>query len=259
LGTSSRSFRRSSRDTKTLFFLVAILALFLALSEILEFTELPFESLAGNFFASGSMTSVQFVTSSMTGFGYIGLFVLMFLESASLPIPSEVVLPFAGYLVFVGSMNFVSVVLVGTLAGLAGALADYYLAFKLGRPVVQKLFKWVGMKPEHLERAEMWLDTRGSWSILVSRFIPGLRSSISFPAGALRMRLRGFVITTAIGAFGWSALLVYLGYSAGSLWQTALAKSASVLPEAAIFAVGLASASYIVYFAFLKATRSRVQ
>jgi membrane protein DedA with SNARE-associated domain len=240
-------------------FLVAVLALLLALSEILEFVELPFESLVGSLFASGSLISVQLITSYITRYGYIGLFVLMFLESASLPIPSEVILPFAGYLVFTGSMNFVPVVLVGTVAGLAGALVDYYLAFKLGRPVVQKLFKWAGMRSEQLDRAESWLDTKGSWCILLSRFIPGRRSSISFPAGALRMRLRWFAIMTAIGAFGWSGLLIYLGYTASSVWQSALVPSGSILAEVAVFAVALVSACYIAYFALAKASRRRIR
>ena len=173
----------------------------------------------------------------------------MLLESASLPVPSEVVLPFAGYLVFTGGMNFAAVVLVSTVAGVVGALADYYLASNLGRPVIERLFRWSGMKPEHLNRAEKWLSEKGSWSILVARFIPGLRSAISLPAGALRMRLGAFVGMTLIGSFGWSVLLIYLGYSAGSVWQTALGRSSPVLTEVALFAAALGSASYILYFA----------
>jgi membrane protein DedA with SNARE-associated domain len=230
------------------YLLVAALTLFLSLSEILDYYELPFESQAAHLFASGSLISAGFVTSSMATFGYGGVFILMLLESASLPIPSEVVLPFAGYLVFTGSMNFPAVVLVSTVAGLLGALADYYVALRLGRPIVERLFKWSGAKPDHLVRAERWLDAKGSLTVLVARFIPGMRSAISLPAGALGMKLRTFAAMTAVGSLGWSTLLIYLGYSAGSLWQTVLGRSSPLLTEAVLFAAAIASASYVVYF-----------
>lgn len=218
---------------------------------MVDYFEIPFESLTAQLFASGSLISTGFITSSMAGFGYVGVFVLMVLESASLPIPSEVVLPFAGYLVFKGSMNFVTVALVSTVAGLIGSMVDYYIAFKVGRPMVERFLKRSGMRPEHLDRAEQWLGAKGSWTILVARFIPGLRSAISLPAGALGVRLRTFVTMTLIGTFGWSVLLIYLGYAAGDLWQTATAQLSPVLTEFGIFAVAFASTSYIVYYLYL--------
>jgi membrane protein DedA with SNARE-associated domain len=248
LKASTLTFRLSSIQPRTYLFYAALAALFITLTEIIDLFELPFESLPAHMLSSGSVISSGFVMSSMTTFGYLGVFALMLLESASLPIPSEVILPFAGYLVFKGSMNFGEVLVVTTAAGLAGALVDYYLASKLGRPVVEKLFKVSGLKPEHLDRAERWLSTKGSWSILIARFIPGIRSSISLPAGALRMKLSTFVGMTLIGCLGWSALLVYLGYSAGSLWQTALAQPSPVLTEAILFAISLVSACYVLYF-----------
>jgi membrane protein DedA with SNARE-associated domain len=244
-----RNSKLVSLDLRTYLFFAAFAALFVTLNEILDFFELPFESLPGHLLSSGSIVSVGLVTSSLAAYGYVGVFALMVLESASLPVPSEVVLPFAGYLVFKGSMDFTAVVLVSTAAGVVGALADYYLALKLGRPLVERLFKWSGAKPEHLNRAEEWLSKRGSWSVLVARFIPGMRSAISLPAGALRMKLGHFVGMTLIGSFGWSLLLVYLGYSAGSLWQGALAQPSPVLIEALLFGIALASVSYILYYA----------
>jgi membrane protein DedA with SNARE-associated domain len=194
------------------------------------------------------MISTGFVTSSMANFGYFGVFVLMVLESASLPIPSEVVLPFAGYLVFRGSLNFVNVVLVSSAASLIGSMVDYYLASKLGRPIVEGLFRWSGLRLERLDRAEKWLGAKGSWTILVARFVPGLRSAISLPAGALRMGLRTFVSMTTIGSFGWSVMLIYLGYSAGNLWQTALARLSPLFAEIGVLTAVLTSVFYIVYY-----------
>ena len=215
MNPSSRAVKLTSQDARTYLFVAALAVLFVTLSELLDYFELPFESLPGHLLSSGSLVSSGFVMSTMATLGYAGVFILMLLESASLPVPSEVVLPFAGYLVFTGSMNFAAVVLVSTVAGVVGALTDYYLAAKLGRPIIERLFRWSGMKPEHLDRAERWLSEKGSWSILVARFIPGMRSAISLPAGALRMRLGAFVGMTLVGSFGWSFLLVYLGYSGG--------------------------------------------
>ena len=243
-----RALRLTSFDARTYVFAAALAALFVTLTELIDFFELPFESLPGHLLSSSALFSTGFVMSTMASFGYAGVFILMLLESASLPVPSEVVLPFAGYLIFTGSMNFTAVVLVSTVAGVVGALADYYLASKLGRPIVERLFRWSGLKPEHLDRAEKWLSEKASWSILVARFIPGLRAAISLPAGALRMKLGPFVGMTLIGSFGWSALLVFLGYSAGSVWQTALARSSPLLTEVFLIAVALASASYVLYF-----------
>jgi len=256
LAISSRTPRLAPPNLKAYLFFAALATLSLSLVEILDYFELPFESFVGHLFTSGSLISAGFVTSAMTNFGYGGVFVLMLLESASLPIPSEVVLPFAGYLVFSGSMNFLAVVILTTVAGVAGALADYYLALKLGRPFVERMLKLSGTGGAGtLHRWEEWLGARGSWSILVARFIPGMRSAVSFPAGALRMRLRTFVAMTAVGAFGWSTLLVYLGFLAGNLWQTALVQQSPLLAEVALFAVAIASTSYIVYFVSLRLNR----
>ncbi len=163
MGLSLRIIKLPFPRTKICLFSIALVALFVSLSEIVDCFELPFESLAGHLFASGSLVSTGFVTDSMASFGYPAVFVLMALESASLPIPSEVISPFAGYLVFEGSMNFVTVTLVSTIAGLVDSMVDYYLAFMLGRPIVESFFEWLGAGPGHLDRAERWLSARGSW------------------------------------------------------------------------------------------------
>ena len=242
----------SSPNSRTVLFVAALILMAGSVAELLELVEFPFEAGLGHALTSSSFFSLNLVTSLMVTLGYTGLFALMFLESASLPVPSEVVLPFAGYLVFAGEMNIVIVLAVSTAAGLAGALFDYFLALWLGRPVVLRIFKWAGVKEEHLNRAEHWLDSKGSLSILISRFIPILRSVISLPAGALRMKVSTFTAMTAVGAFGWSVLLVYVGYSAGLLWQGALAQSAPALSEAGLVCVAAGSGAYVVYYLFTR-------
>lgn len=235
--------------------IIAVAALLLSLVELTEVVQLPFEGIFGGVVSSSFVSANSIVTLISTQ-GYLSLFVLMVLESASLPIPSEVVLPFAGYLVYLGSMNFALALLDSTLAGVIGALIIYYLALRLGRPFVDSLLRRFGMKPQTIDGAEKWMSTRGSWSVLVARFIPGLRSIISVPAGVFAMRIRPFVAMTLIGSFAWSAILIYLGYSAGQLWSSALASSSSLITNVVLALVAALSVAYIGYYYI---TRSRRQ
>ena len=178
------------------------------------------------------------------------MFILMTLESASVPIPSEVVLPFAGYLVFIGVMDFYLVVLVSTAAGVVGALVDYYLAYFLGRPFVAVLLKAFGLRASSLERAESWFGRSGQWTVFAARFVPVLRSVISLPAGLFRMKLTYFVLMTAIGCLGWSAILVYAGYLAGGSLSTVVASSSILLVDIVSVGAGVASLSYLAYYVY---------
>ncbi|HYC27035.1 MAG TPA: DedA family protein, partial [Nitrososphaerales archaeon] len=141
---------------------VAVVAFVIGLLQAVDVIELPF----GEFFAalSGSLVSASSLGTFMSNYGYLSLFVLMAIESASLPIPSEVVLPFAGFLVYAGTMNFWVAVGVSTLASLVGALIDYYLAIKLGRPFVVDLLKLFRLHKGALDRAEKWFERSGQWT-----------------------------------------------------------------------------------------------
>jgi membrane protein DedA with SNARE-associated domain len=226
---------------------VAFAALFLSVVELTDAFQLPLESRLGGAVSSGGLFSMDLLTS-LLNIGYAGLFILMALESASLPIPSEVVLPFAGYLVFLGKMNLVLAILDGAAALLVGALVDYYLALWLGRPVVYRLLRRMGISSTRLDDGERWVDSRGSWSVFIARFIPGIRSVISIPAGLLRMKLKTFVILTSAGSLIWSAVLVYAGYSAGPLWQSSLNSLSSFAGQAALVLIAVLSVLYVVYY-----------
>lgn len=227
--------------------IVAVAALCLSLVELGDVVELPFESNFSNAAASGSLFSIGLLTS-LLGIGYSGLFVLMAMESSALPVPSEVVLPLAGYLVFLGRMNLSLAVADATAAGVFGSLLDYYLALKLGRPVVHRLLGRIGVPSSRLDDGERWVDSRGAWSVFVGRFIPGVRSVISIPAGLLRMKLTPFVALTTLGSLIWSAALIYLGYSAGPLWQSALASLSAFADQVALLVVAAISILYVVYY-----------
>jgi len=225
--------------------ITAIIAAALSLTEIIDVVELPFESSIGSpHFASFLGNSIALVVST----GYYGLFGLMLLESASLPVPSEVVLPLAGYLVYMGKMSFGWALLVSTAAGVAGSLIDYYAALWLGRPLVYKFADKIRLKRSSVVKAEDWLNGKGSISVLLARFVPGLRSVISFPAGLLRMKVREFVAMTLVGAAGWSALLIFAGYSAGALWQTEAAQVTGAITTLLLYAVATFSLLYVAYY-----------
>jgi membrane protein DedA with SNARE-associated domain len=159
------------------------------------------------------------VTAVVSSWGYAGIFILMLLESSSLPIPSEVVLPFAGYLVSLGQFNFWLAMAIATIAGIAGSLMDYYIGYKgwnflnerriLGRVLFSK---------GRFEVAAGWFNKHGAIVVFLSRLIPGFRTIVSFPAGAAKMSLAKFVAYTTAGCLVWNGLLIYFGYFLGLQW-----------------------------------------
>ncbi len=150
--------------------------------------------------------------------GYAGIFILMLLEAAAFPIPSEIVLPFAGYLVSRGTLSFWLVVVYSTVAALAGSFIDYYVGLKLGNRFLtgSSSLPWIGVA--HLRRAQSWFDRYGGVAVALFRLIPAARVLISFPAGAYRMSRSKFAIYTLAGCLPWNFTLVYLGWLLGSSW-----------------------------------------
>jgi membrane protein DedA with SNARE-associated domain len=191
----------------------------------------------------------------MSSVGYASLFALMTLESASLPIPSEVVLPFAGYLAFLGAMNLWVALAVSTLAALFGALVDYFLALKLGNAFVESFVRRFGMGRKNLETAEKWFRKRGAWTVLGARFVPVVRSVISLPAGLFKMPIASFLLFTAVGCIVWNAVLIYAGYAAGALWQSAVDSSFSLFVNLLLAAFAAVAALYLAYYALGMRTR----
>jgi membrane protein DedA with SNARE-associated domain len=208
-----------------------------------------------------SVLPLDSINAFMSKYGYASLFALMGLESASLPVPSELVLPLAGALVYEGTLSFWPVVAVGTAAGLAGALVDYYIAAKLGRPFISGLLRAFHARESSLERAEGWFKKSGQWTVFAARFVPVLRTLISFPAGIFKMKLRTFSVLTLLGCFAWTIILVYAGMlaaAAGQSWNMAFASS----PEVADLLSGVVaaiSAAYLAYYLFMGAWGAMVR
>lgn len=151
--------------------------------------------------------------------GYFGIFILMAIESSVIPLPSEVVMIPAGYLVYLNKMNMTLVILAGTLGSLAGALINYFIAMKLGRPFIRKYGKYFLLKAKSIEKTEVFFNKHGEISTFVGRLIPLIRHYISLPAGLAKMNLLKFSIYTLLGALIWVSILSYFGYYLGASFE----------------------------------------
>ncbi|ABW02516.1 DedA family protein [Caldivirga maquilingensis] len=166
-----------------------------------------------------SLVNVIFIVENM---GYMGLFILMTLESLSLPIPSEVILPFTGYLIYIGRLSLIPALIDSVIASLIGSLILYLLSYYVGYSIVLKLGKYVGISRRHLDAAEQWFNKYGGVSVVLAKFIPGIRALISIPAGVARMNVWLFMLYTTVGSTIWNIVLIYIGLSLGPAWETGL-------------------------------------
>lgn len=153
------------------------------------------------------------VTSIISDMGYWGIALCMAIESCNIPLPSEMIQPFSGYLVSTGRFGFVEAVMAGTLGGTFGSVVSYYIgSFAMDSP----LLFWISEHKKNWLIA--WFDRYGDKTAFFSRLLPGVRTFISLPAGAAKMHLGKFIIYTLLGSLIWSTLLTYLGYIMGSNW-----------------------------------------
>ncbi|MFM9165067.1 MAG: DedA family protein [Solirubrobacterales bacterium] len=151
--------------------------------------------------------------------GLLGLVVLMFVENVFPPIPSEVVLPLAGFFVARGEFTFIGVLLAATLGSVLGSVFLYELARYGGRPFILRYGSVLRVQPEDLDRADAWFERRGPVIVLVGRCIPGVRSLVSLPAGTLKMSRLKYIALTTIGSLAWNAALIGAGWILGEEWD----------------------------------------
>ena len=161
----------------------------------------------------------NFVVMCIEATGYLGLFLLMFVESCGILMPSEVIMPFSGFLVADGSMNFWLVAIMGALGNLGGSLLAYWIGWKGGRPLVEKYGRYILLSKHDLDLADKWFSEYGSATTFFGRLLPIVRTFISFPAGISKMDIKKFSIYTFLGALPWSALLAYAGVKMGENWE----------------------------------------
>ena len=151
--------------------------------------------------------------------GYAGLALLMLAETVFPPIPSEAVLPLAGYLVERGDFNYVLVLLTSTAGSVLGATPRRAPSRRGGRPFAERFLRFAHLQPEKLDDAERWFARRGALIVLLGRCVPGMRSLVSLPAGLLRMPRLQYLGLTLLGSAIWNAVLVTVGYLLGSQWE----------------------------------------
>ncbi len=160
----------------------------------------------------------HFVINTIDALGYPGVFFLMLIESCGIPMPSEIIMPFSGFLVAEGKMDFWAVSFVGAFANLAGSLIAYWIGLKGGRALIEKWGKYVLISKHDLDLADRWFARFGNWTVFFGRLLPVVRTYISFPAGVAKMEIKRFSLYTFAGALPWSILFTWLGVKMGDNW-----------------------------------------
>jgi membrane protein DedA with SNARE-associated domain len=161
-----------------------------------------------------------FIVAVISTTGYFGVMILMAIESACIPLPSEVIMPFAGYLVSIGQFSLVGAATMGALGCNLGSTVAYYVAAYGGRRVFERWGAYVLISPAELDRAEQFFARYGAITVFVGRLLPVVRTFIAFPAGLARMPMLKFQIYTFVGSWPWCFGLAYIGYVLGARWNS---------------------------------------
>jgi len=185
-----------------------------------------------------TMTLTDFVIRFIEETGYSGILFLMTLESACIPVPSEVIMPFSGYIAWQHNLTLTGVVIAGALGNLLGSLLAYIAGLKGGRPFLRRYGPYILITDGKLRMADEWFERYGHEAILISRVLPVIRTFISLPAGIARMDLKKFIIYTFAGSLPWCLILAYSGYLLGPRW-TSLGPLFHTLDYAILIAIPL--------------------
>ena len=190
--------------------------------------------------------STAYINGLLASYGYFGLFWMMVLEGASLPIPSEIIAPIAGYLAAKGTFNFYIAAMAILAGNMVGVVIDYVIGYVVGKDVVYKHLHLFHIKKENIDAFDDWFNRNGGFAVFVSRMIPVLRGLISFPAGFARMPFKKFFIYSLIGSAIWDIVLMLFGYYLLSSSNLYIAMSSIAL---------LLLLFYIIYKTAIKKTR----
>lgn len=165
--------------------------------------------------------SVMFM-DFIASWGYVAVGVLMAAENACIPIPSELILGFSGYLIFAGKMHFAGALIGGMIGGIAGSLFAYIVGRMGGRSFVDRYGKYFFIKKSHVDLAQNWFDRYGIKAVFFSRMLPVVRTFISLPAGFAHVNMKRFLFFTILGSLPWTALILFAGMMLGESWQIML-------------------------------------
>lgn len=190
----------------------------------------------------------EWIQNLMDSMGYLGILLLMILENVFPPIPSELIMPSAGFAAARGDMSLGMVVLMGTLGSVIGTLPLYYVGKAFGEDKLvawaDKHGKWLTLSGKDIKKADDWFDRHGAGAVLFGRMVPGIRSLLSLPAGMSEMPLPKFLIYSAVGSALWSAALAYAGYALGENYD----RVAQYVDPASKIILGLVIVGVIVWF-----------
>lgn len=205
---------------------------------------------------------VEFLKHLVQTIGWPGVVAIMTVESANIPIPSEVTMPLAGWmLVQARGLGAITALwqggLLGAIGCTLGSILNYALGAWGGRPLLQRYGKWILVHEEDLEQADQWFARWGDWAAFLSRLLPIVRTFISFPAGVVRMNFGRFVVLSFVGSFIWCGLLALGGYLLGANWETL--RNAMRPFDIPILIVILAAVAYYVYRHVQKGRRRQIQ
>ncbi|MFL6461875.1 MAG: DedA family protein [Nitrososphaeraceae archaeon] len=195
---------------------------------------------------------VEFIMSFIAQLGYTGIFFLMILESALIPIPSEIIMPFSGFLSSTGRLDPLLVTLSGSLGNLVGSVLTYYLGIKAGRKFILKYGRYILFKKEHLESTENLFERYGDRISFAGRLLPGIRTYVSLPAGIGKTNFTKFVAYTFAGSLIWNSMLTYVGMNLGSNWKN-IDKYSVYLDIAALLAVAV----FVIWFVYKTKRKSK--
>lgn len=157
----------------------------------------------------------QFIIHTESALGYMGIVLLMGIESCCIPLPSEVIMPFAGYMCTTGQFNIWLVSLAGAVGCVVGSIPAYYAGMYGGRPLILKYGKYILIGAHDVDMADRWFERRGDITVFIGRLLPVIRTFIAFPAGINRMDMRKFIIYTFLGSFPWCLMLAWVGVKVG--------------------------------------------
>ena len=160
-----------------------------------------------------------FIVTFISGSGYPGVMLLMAIESACIPLPSEIIMPFSGYLVSAGRFNLWGVAVAGALGCNIGSIAAYFIGAKGGRPLAERYGHYVFVTRHDLEMADRWFVRYGDWAVFFARLLPVVRTFIALPAGIARMNFLRFNVYTFLGSLPWCFALAYAGMKLGERWK----------------------------------------
>ncbi len=186
-------------------------------------------------------TLIQWLLDTIGAMGYPGILLLMAMESSIIPVPSELIMPPAGYLAYQGKMSMTVAILCGTVGSLIGAYVNYFVSHYLGRPLIIKYGRYVLIPPDKFERVERFFLRHGEISTFIGRLLPVIRHLISIPAGVAGMNHLKFSLYTVLGAGIWCTILTLIGYAIGENQQLIMQYSHKALLWVIMFSVALAA------------------